>query len=49
MKEIHSLTNGTGNSELFWVQKFSVALWLCEKFHCNLEKFNEIRQGKLEL
>jgi hypothetical protein len=31
MKEVHSLTNGTGNSELFWAQKISVALWLCER------------------
>ena len=33
MKEVqvHTLSNGTSNSELFWVQKISVVFWLCER------------------
>jgi hypothetical protein len=44
MKEIHSLTNGTGNFELFWVQKISVDLWLCERLVSLQSSYPELKK-----
>ena len=44
MKGIHSLTNGTANSELFWVQKISVHLWLCERLVSLQSSYPELKK-----